>query len=105
MKKILLAIAVITLLIGGFVFSRSFTLFVVQPLGAIPDGVTLLIPRTEKLNFIDSADAICERYMGGVNLICRGTVLGTISKAEIYGRFPYSEFLYLRSTDGAVYSK
>lgn len=105
MKKKILILSAVVVLVGGFLFSRYFTLFVVQPIGAVPDGVTLLIPRTAKLNFIDSADAVCERYMGGVNLLCRGTVLGTIASAKIYARLPYSEQLYLISTDGVQYSK
>jgi hypothetical protein len=92
--------------IGVAVFYSLFGLFVVQPIGAVPEGRTLLILRSGRLNFIDSADAICVRAQGGVNLLCRGMVLGSVvQKTTIVARLPYSETLYLMSTGGKTYEK
>ena len=86
------------------VFYTQFTIFVVPPIGAVPEGRTLIISRMNKNNFIDSPDAMCERLQGGVSLLCRGLTLGAVlGKATIYGRLPYSESLYLVSTGGKKY--
>lgn len=99
MRKLLLASA----LIGTGIFSAiNFTIFVVAPIGALPEGRTVILWRNSAaLNFIDSADAICDRTMGGVSLLCRGTTLGTIVKVNpILLRLPYSDTLYSMSTGG-----
>ena len=89
-----------------FIASRFFTIFVIQPIGAIPDGKTVIIKKmADDMPFIDSADAMCKRRTGGVSLLCRGMALAQISKAEIYARFPYLEWLYLVSTGGEKYNK
>lgn len=90
------------LLVGAIPF--VFSIFVVQPIGAVPQGVTIVMIRTMNLKFIDSADAFCERTQSKVNLICRMLALGTVaSNAVIVARLPYSETLYLWSTDGNRY--
>ncbi|MDW9478605.1 hypothetical protein GOB57_07800 [Sinorhizobium meliloti] len=87
------------LILGLFVASRFVSVFVIQPIGAIPDGVTVVITRLENVNFIDSPDAICERRMGGVSLLCRGMVAGRVaSEADILMRLPYSSLLYAYTT-------
>lgn len=63
----------------GALGSTQVTLFVLQPIGAVPEGRTLVILRRQRTQFIDSADAICEREMGGVSLLCRAGVLGAIA--------------------------
>jgi len=94
------------ILIGVIIVYTQLTIFVIQPLGALPEGKTLIIYRLNKTNFIDSADAMCERISGKVNLLCRGVVLGAVAKnAEILMRLPYSETLYLISTNGAKYER
>jgi len=86
--------------------STQVTLFVVQPIGAVPDGRTLLIGRLAGTKFIDSADAMCERIQNGASLLCRGMVMGQVGKnATIYLRLPYSETLYLWSTGGKTYGR
>lgn len=98
---ILILIGTLALFVG-----TQLTLFVVQPIGAVPEGRTLLMWRTSKLRFIDSADAVCEREMGSVNLLCRGAVLAGIANSKaILARLPYSETLYLVSTGGSQYSR
>ena len=86
--------------------ATQFTLFVVQPIGAIPKGATLVTWRLNSMNFIDSADAWCVRQMDNVNLLCRGLVLGKVAKQDvILVRLPYSETLYLWSTGGTTYGR
>jgi hypothetical protein len=105
-KKSGLIIILLIILVACFVFYTQFTIFVIQPIGALPEGKTLIISRLNKTEFIDSADAMCERLQGGVNLLCRGAMLGAVAeKATIYARFPYSEWLYLISTGGKKYDR
>lgn len=85
------------------IFSQ-ITLFVIPPIGAIPDGRTVIITRLSNTEFIDSPDAICERIQGGVSLMCRGIVLATvIENSTVLGRLPYSSWLYEISTGGKRY--
>jgi hypothetical protein len=102
-KKTIIFISTAILLI--VVFSQV-TFFVIQPIGALPEGKTLVILRMNKTNFIDSADAMCAREMDGVNLLCRGMMMAAIAKkSTILVRLPYSEFLYSISTDGKTYGR
>ena len=60
--------------------------------------------RMNKTKFIDSADAICEREMNGVSLLCRGMMMAAVvNKGTIILRLPYSSFLYGLSTNGKEY--
>jgi hypothetical protein len=101
------------IILGLIIFTAIFaviytqmTIFVVQPIGAVPEGRTLIISRLNKMNFVDSADAMCYRLQGGVNLLCRGAVLGAVGKnATIYMRLPYSETLYSISTGGMKFDR
>ena len=93
--------ALLVLLVIG---CSQLTFFVVQPIGMLPDGMTVVMLRRGRLQFIDSADAICAREMGGVSLLCRGMALGAVQKnAIILLRLPYSETLYRLSTGGDEY--
>ena len=105
MKRPLL-VAGVLLILGGLAASTQITVFVIQPIGAIPDGKTLVISRLNVTRFIDSADAVCERMQGKVNLLCRGMVLGKVGEtATVYARLPYSETLYMMSTGGRNYDR
>ena len=102
-KKAIILVSVAILLI---VFLSQITFFVVQPIGAVPEGRTLVILRMNKTKFIDSADAMCEREMGSVSLLCRGMMMAAIAnKGTILVRLPYSDFLYKISTDGKTYGR
>jgi len=102
-KKSIILISAAILLI---VFFSQVTFFVIQPIGALPEGKTLVILRMNKTNFIDSADAMCAREMDGVSLLCRGMMMAAIAKkSTILVRLPYSEFLYNISTDGKTYGR
>ena len=84
----------------------QITLFVIPPIGALPEGKTVVITRLNKTEFIDSPDAMCERIQGGVSLLCRGMVMGAVmNKATILVRLPYSSWLYSISTGGKSYDR
>lgn len=101
MKKLLIAGIVAAVVI---VIYTQITIFVVPPIGAVPEGRTVIMLRLNKTNFIDSADAICERIQGSVSLLCRGiTMAGIVNNTKILARLPYSESLYLLSTGGKRY--
>ena len=105
-KYLIYFITLLVLISSLLLFYFNFTIFVIQPVGAIPKGQTLIISKLNKTKFIDSADAMCDRIQGGVSLLCRGIVLGQVAKnAKIYFRLPYFEALYNLSTGGKRYSK
>lgn len=88
----------------AFVFYSRFTIFVIGPVGAISEGKTLIISRFLNGNFIDSADAMCERLEGKVDSLCRMAVFKMVTRdVKIYARLPYSKTLYLISTNGKKY--
>lgn len=81
--------------------TQFLTLFVVPPIGAVPQGATVLMWRRGQMQFVDSADALCDRVMGGVSLLCRGMAMGAVAKDNtVLLRLPYSDWLYARSTGG-----
>ncbi|MBH9987535.1 hypothetical protein H3S84_04540 [Bartonella sp. W8098] len=89
------AIAIIFSIVLLFIaYLSGVRVFVVQPIGAVPEGRTLIVSGVSKLHAIDSPDAVCER-IGTVNLLCRaGVIAGVVDKGEILLRLPYSQFLY-----------
>jgi hypothetical protein len=103
MKK-LLAVAGIALLC--VIIYTQITIFSVPPIGAVPEGRTVIMLRLNKTKFIDSADAMCVRIQGYVNLICRGMTMGAVVNATtILARLPYSETIYKISTGGETYTR
>ena len=97
---------VVCLLVACVLIYATLGVFVVQPIGAVPDGVTMIVTRLNTMQFVDSADAWCARNMGGVNLLCRAMVLGKVAQeSTILLRLPYSESAYLLSTGGVVYGE
>ncbi len=98
----------LVLLIAGVIFYNLFGFVAIQPIGAIPDGVTLLVNRSgTQLQFFDSPDAMCLRSQGYVSLLCRVGALAALGnkKEIIVLRLPYIESFYLFSTGGATYEK
>jgi len=100
---ILSGVAALLLLIA----SQTLTIFVVQPIGIAPEGRTVVIPRSGQMRFIDSADGLCLRMQGNVNLLCRGMVLARLGAQDtrILARFPYSRSLYRISTGGKEFDR
>lgn len=103
-KRLVIWATVLALLV--IVAYTQLTIFVVQPIGAAPEGRTVILRRTGNLQFIDSADAVCEREAGGVTLLCRAAIMGSVaSGGRIIARLPYSEALYSISTNGKHYDR
>ncbi|RVI02625.1 hypothetical protein CN205_25840 [Sinorhizobium meliloti] len=76
------------------VWLGGIRVFVIQPIGAIPKGVTAIVVNIRGLNFIDSPDAFCAR-VGQPNLICRGMSIARVAgEGSVVLRLPYSQTLY-----------
>lgn len=96
---------VVALVVALLIYTQ-LTIFVVPPIGAIPDGRTVIMTRVGKGEFIDSPDAMCERLQGGVSLLCRAMIMGAVIKnTTIIARLPYSSTLYSISTGGKTYDR
>ncbi|GLO40256.1 hypothetical protein PPUN15366_19000 [Pseudomonas putida] len=103
MKKALIAAGIALLCL---VVYTQITIFAVPPIGAVPEGKTVIMLRLNKTNFIDSADAMCVRIQGYVNLLCRGMTMARVVEATtIIARLPYSETIYKISTGGNTYDR
>lgn len=83
--------------------------FVIQPIGAIPDGATVWYFRFgTKFSFISSPDGFLLDNGQGVSILGRALVLGKmgeIIKEKKIISFPYSKTLYLLSTGGKEFEK
>lgn len=104
-RKILLIFTVAVVV--GFRFCCG--IFVVQPIGAIPEGKTIVFWRLGMdMPFVSSVDGLLEEKGIGVSLLGRAIGLGTLAEPimdkEIVS-FGYSESLYLWSTGGKTYGK
>lgn len=106
-RNIKITIVTLIILIASFRFFCG--IFVVQPIGAIPKGKTIVYIRSGlNLPFIASADGMLDLDGKGVSLLGRGMFLGTILpivREKQIVSFDYSETLYLMSTGGKTYSK
>lgn len=67
MRRAVIALGVVVAVLA--VMASQVTIFVIQPLGAIPEGRTLVMSRRVGTKFIDSADAMCLRIQDGVSLL------------------------------------
>ena len=104
MRKWIASIAGLVAL--AIIIYSQITIFVVAPIGAVPEGRTVIMLRLNKTEFIDSADAMCERLEVGVSLLCRAMMMAAVmNKSTILFRLPYSESLYLMSTGGKAYDR
>jgi hypothetical protein len=94
------------LLLAGIVGAQFVSIFVIQPIGAVPDGRTLVITRLTTMHFIDSADGWCAREARGVSLLCRMGVMARVAEqSTILARLPYSHTLHTISTGGKTYER
>lgn len=77
----------------------------IQPMGAIPEGATVIVWRTSGEPFFNSADALCLERMGGVSLLCRGMAIAQAPKDRVVLRLPYQKWAYLQSTGGLEFDR
>jgi hypothetical protein len=99
---------VLLLLLCFFLFFRLFLgIFVIQPIGAFPEGATIIYWRSGlNMPFISSPDGLLEKSGAGVSLLGRGIMLGGLAEPIINRKIislPYSKTLYLWSTGGKEY--
>ena len=62
----------------------QLSFFVVQPIGAVPQGVTFLLLREEILILLTVPMVSVNARTGSVNLLCRGAVLGKVPQFLLY---------------------
>src|SRR5689334_15086807 len=108
MKKRLTIISAIALVFMILCY-LSLGLFIIQPIGAVPDGATVVYFRLgTSLPFVASADGILLKKVGEVSLLTRAMMMAGISKPVMENKIfvmPYSKALYLYSTDGVELEK
>jgi hypothetical protein len=93
-------------LVGLAVLFRSFCGFYsIQPIGALPDGKTVIVWRESREPFFNSADALCLERTGGVSLLCRGMAMAQGPVDRIILRLPYQEWAYSLSTSGKDFDR
>jgi hypothetical protein len=106
-----LAIAMALVIVGLILaFGVVMTgLLVVQPIGAVPDGVTIWYWRAGLgLRFIESPDGMSLDRVGYVSLMSRAAALSAVTEAvegRIILRLPYMDWLYGISTDGQRFER
>ena len=89
------ATLVILLLLGAVVWVAGIRIVTIQPIGALPEGVTAVVAGVSGVRLIDSPDAICIRHEGGVSLLCRGREAAAIAEhGTILLRLPFSSVLH-----------
>lgn len=79
-------------------------IFVIQPIGALPEGATVVYWRIGmNLPFVSSIDGIMLDRMGSVSLLGRAMGIATIGQPILERKIlnlPFSKSLYLMSTNG-----
>lgn len=108
MKKLFIVIGISLLLLVVFI-RLTFGIFVIQPIGAVPEGTSIVYWRVgSDLPFVASADGQLKDSGTGVSLLGRGMMLAKYSQQVNENkilRFKYSKWLYSISTGGSDYSK
>lgn len=101
------AIVLAFVLMGLWIMIRP-GVFTVQPIGALPEGITFVYhSRNPEMPFFSSPDGLCLQFQGSVNLLCRAAGIGAIEELSdrIFFRLPYSRWAYLRSTGGLEFEQ
>jgi hypothetical protein len=91
--------------IGAILFRAFLGFYSIQPIGAIPEGRTVIVWRAEGEPFFNSPDALCIERIGGVSLMCRGMAMLRAPTDRIIVRMPYMEWAYLASTGGQSFDR
>jgi hypothetical protein len=102
-----IAIAIVTVIVLVWILIRP-GVFTIQPIGAIPEGITIIYhSRSPDMSFFSSPDGLCLQTQGSVSLLCRMAVLSTSTELtdRIILRLPYIHWAYLLSTGGLQFDK
>lgn len=79
--------------------------FTIQPMGAVPEGRTVIVWRASGEPFFNSLDAICLDRMGAVSIMCRIGAIQAAPTDRIILRLPYMRWAYLLSTGGKEFDR
>jgi hypothetical protein len=100
MKKAIIGILLLVIILCGS-FRMFCGIFVIQPIGALPEGATFVYWRSgTELPFISSPDGLLMKSNLGVSLFGRGMVIAKyneIMKEKEIVRLGYSQALYNQS--------
>lgn len=102
MKKLLIIPFIFIVLVVTYVEVGFYT---IQPLGALPQGITLIVWRHGDEPFFNSPDAMSLKKTGKVSLLSRGVALANGPADRIIVRLPYVRSFYLLSTNGQEFEK
>lgn len=97
--------ALLVLLLLGVGFRLTCGFYTIQPIGALPEGRTVIVWRTSGEPFFNSPDAACLARTGSVSIICRIAALRAAPTDRIILRLPYQEWAYNASTDGRTFER
>jgi hypothetical protein len=96
---------IVLALLFGFIFTQM-RIYSLQPIGALPEGATVLAWHGEGSSFFDSADGLCLKRMGEVSLLCRMAAFQQApQEGEVILRLPYQHWAYLLSTGGKEFEQ
>ena len=99
---------ILLIALGGIWFFVRPGVFTIQPIGALPEGITVVYhSRGPQMPFYSSPDGLCLQIQGSVSLLCRMSAMSVVDEfsERIIWRLPYSEFAYLRSTGGLQFDR
>jgi hypothetical protein len=91
---------VVAILAVTALFYLFLGFYSIQPIGALPEGRTLLVWRGSGEPFFNSPDAVCLDRMGYVSLMCRSVAMGQGPIDRIVLRLPYLAWAYSVSVNG-----
>lgn len=106
-KPVLAAITLVLLAVVAWVLIRP-GVFTIQPIGAIPDGITIIYhSRSAEMPVFSSPDGLCLQMEGSVSILCRLVAIGAADELtdRILVRLPYQRWAYLLSTGGAEFDQ
>jgi hypothetical protein len=105
-KRFVWLVVVIGVLATAY-FGTGF--FVIQPIGAIPEGRTIWYVRMGlNIPFVTSADGMLLKEDTGVSLLGRAMMMSSIIDLideKIILKLPYSKMLYKISTNGVEFEQ
>jgi len=106
-KKLYIVITIIAAIVLTWLLIRP-GVFTIQPIGALPEGVTFIYhSRNPNMPFFSSPDGLCLEMEGHVSLLCRMAALSASTDLidRIIVKLPYSHWAYLQSTGGLDFEK
>lgn len=106
-KKIIIGLILLLCILSVVYIGTGF--FVIQPIGAIPEGRTIWYIRVGfNLPFISSADGLLLKKDTGVSLLGRAIMMSRVIDLiddKILLKLPYSRILYKVSTNGVEFEQ